>query len=654
MRPIKLNREELSNLDFSKEAEWLETNGLGGWSNSTLSGINTRRFHGVYVRSLAPPLKRYVLVSDLAEELYIGTDKIELNTNEFLDKSIHPKGYLLLDHFEKGYFPKFTYSGKDFELHKSILFIHNSNTLLIKYEVNRLDKKSSLLLRPFLNDRPAEHLTLDYVGIDCKEKANESDLNLFYFSINQKLKITLEGSKYSSSPDWYTDYFFSEEKSRGYDFHEHLYSPGSFIKPIEQGDSFFLVISEGTVSSPQELWNVELLRRKSLMKNTRKSTFWYEPHLRLAADQFIVKRGLNKTILAGYPWFSDWGRDTMIALPGLCLTTRRFDDAKKIILAFLDNVDQGMIPNRFVDGNEEKEYNTIDATLWLFNAIYEYCKSSTDYEILHNGVLEKLYTILKYHIDGTRYSIKVDEEDGLLYGGEEGVQLTWMDAKVGDWVVTPRIGKPVEINALWYNAICVFLEFSTKTKFSGDRSLLLEIKQKIELSFINTYHRNDKKGLYDCVSNGEKDDTIRPNQLIALSLPFSLVNHEIAREVLSVCREHLLIPYGLRSLSPNHDSYVSKYVGSQLDRDSSYHQGTAWSWLIGPYLESVLKFEGESGRQEAIRILESYGDHLKRSGIGMVSEIFDPTEPFTGRGCINQAWGVAELLRVLDLVDKLD
>ncbi len=649
MIPIELNRKELSKLEFVKEAEWLETNGLGGWSSSTVSGINTRRFHGLYVRSLAPPLKRYVLVSDLAEELVVEGEKIELNTNEYLGDNIHPQGYLNLERFEKGYFPKFIYSGKNFELHKSVLFVHDTNTLLIKYEVKRLKNKAEFLLRPFLNDRPAEHLTLDYKGIDVNEEVDKTALNLHYFNVDEKLRLNLDKGEFTSNPDWYNDFFFSEEDYRGYDSHEHLYSPGHFNKAIKEGDSFFFTLSEGKVKSPKKLWDAEISRREKLTESTEKSPFWYESHLRLAADQFVVQRGKQKTILAGYPWFSDWGRDTMIALPGLCLTTGNYTDAKKIILAFAENIDEGMIPNRFVEGDEEKEYNTIDATLWFFNAIYEYCKVSGDYDILKNNLIDKLYSILNYHINGTRYCIKADQEDGLLYGGEKGVQLTWMDAKVGDWVVTPRIGKPVEINALWYNALCVFLKLSTKIKSKLDVSSFKELKSKIGSNFIETYHRKDGKGLYDNVSAEGKDDSIRPNQLIALSLPFTLVNNKIAKEVLAVCREELLTPYGMRSLSPSHDDYIPKYFGGQLERDGAYHQGTAWGWLIGPYLESVLKYEGVKGVKEVKKLLASYGDHLEKSGIGMASEVFDPTNPFTGRGCINQAWSVSELVRILDL-----
>ena len=652
MIPIELNKKELSKLEIAKEAEWLETNGLGGWSSSTVSGINTRRFHGLYVRSLAPPLKRYVFVSDLAEELFLDGEKIELNTNEYLGEEVHPKGYLKLERFEKGYFPKFIYSGKGFEIHKSILFIHDTNTLLLKYEVVRLSKKAEFLIRPFLNDRPAEHLTLDYIGIDVNEEAEKSALNLHFFNVDEKLRLDLKKSSYTSNPDWYNNFHFSEEKFRGYDYHEHLYSPGHFTKSIKEGDSFFLSLSEKRVSTPQKLWDAEILRREKLIEDTEGSSFAYESQLRLAADQFVVQRGKQKTILAGYPWFSDWGRDTMIALPGLCLTTGNYEDAKKIILAFADNIDQGMIPNRFVEGDEEKEYNTIDATLWFFNAIYQYCETSGDIKILKEGLLDKLYSILNYHINGTRYSIKVDQEDGLLHGGEEGVQLTWMDAKVGDWVVTPRIGKPVEINALWYNALCSFIELSDKVKSKLDLTLIKEIKEKIEAHFIKAYHREDGKGLYDNISKEGKDDSIRPNQLMALSLPFSLVNKKIAKEVLSICREDLLTPYGMRSLSPNHKDYVAKYFGSQLDRDGSYHQGTAWSWLIGPYLEAMLKFEGKKGQREVKDFLNSYDTHLSTAGIGMVSEIFDPTSPYTGRGCINQAWGVSELVRVLNLTDE--
>jgi predicted glycogen debranching enzyme len=366
--------------------------------------------------------------------------------------------------------------------------------------------------------------------------------------------------------------------------------------------------------------------------------------LALAADQFIVKRGDLKTIIAGYHWFSDWGRDTMISIPGLCLATGRLEDAKNILLAFSKSVSEGMLPNRFPDYGESPEYNTIDATLWFFHAIFKYYQYSKDL-VLIETLWPVLKEIIEWHDKGTRYGIHVDSTDGLLSGGQDGVQLTWMDAKVGDWVVTPRKGKPVEINALWYNALAI-MDFFARTSGRNEEAAAFKGRAEKVLKSFNALFWNEDAGcLFDCLEGDFRDASIRPNQIYALALPFPLVSKTRGASILKVIKNNLFTTRGLRSLDPQHASYCPVYGGDPWHRDGAYHQGTVWSFLLGPYVDALIFVQGEKGKAEAREVLQESFNHLNEAGVGTVSEIFDAAPPHTPRGCMAQAWGVAEILR---------
>ena len=366
----------------------------------------------------------------------------------------------------------------------------------------------------------------------------------------------------------------------------------------------------------------------------------------MAADQFIVKRGDLNTIIAGYHWFADWGRDTMIALPGLCLTVGRVKEAKQILKQFAESVSEGMLPNRFPDYGEAPEYNTIDATLWFFHAIHEYYKSTEDKTFL-KSIFSVLQEIIAWHYKGTRYNIKVDPDDELLGGGSEGVQLTWMDAKVGNWVVTPRRGKPVEINALWYNALCCMEVFAETLGQSEEAAQYKTKAARVLKSFNEKFWNEKQKCLYDYIDGNIKNEDLRPNQIYALSLSFPLLSGDRAKKVLQTITDNLLTSRGLRSLAGFHKEYRPAYGGDIWMRDGCYHQGTVWSFLLGPYVDALFYVKGEKGRAEALRLVKRFFDHLDEAGVGTVSEIFDADPPHTPRGCIAQAWGVGEVLRVI-------
>ncbi|HSY61467.1 MAG TPA: amylo-alpha-1,6-glucosidase, partial [Cytophaga sp.] len=380
-----------------------------------------------------------------------------------------------------------------------------------------------------------------------------------------------------------------------------------------------------------------------------KSTNSTIQQLTLSANQFIVQRSESlKTVIAGYHWFTDWGRDTMIALPGLCLTTGKFDDARRILKAFAESVQNGMIPNRFKDGDEAPEYNNVDGTLWYFVAVYRYLQTTQDRNFVLNEILPVLKDIIDHHFKGTLYNIKVDE-DGLLYAGEVGQQLTWMDAKVGDWVVTPRMGKPVEIQALWYNSLKIFAHLLDLNYQSNDATAMEEAAQKVKGTFVTRFWNQDGNYLYDLIDeNNHPDNSIRPNQLFAISLPFQLLEGEKAQAVFNCVEEHLYTPVGLRSLSPHDQNYYGIYQGDWRRRDASYHQGTVWSWLLGPYVDVMIRVSGDHAHRLSQNVISNFAYHLEESCIGSVSEIFDGDAPHHPRGCVAQAWGVAEVLRVIE------
>jgi predicted glycogen debranching enzyme len=415
---------------------------------------------------------------------------------------------------------------------------------------------------------------------------------------------------------------------------------------LNPGDLVGVIISSQRPQNrdPVELLQHEKQRRQSLLATVKLKDDLMQS-LVLAADQFVVQRGdAFKTIIAGYHWFTDWGRDTMIALTGITLVTGRFEDARQILAAFADHTSQGMLPNRFADSGDVAEYNTVDATLWFFIAVHNYFKYSGDSRFVEQRLLPVLREIIEWHERGTRFNIHMDA-DGLLYAGEPGVQLTWMDAKIGDWVVTPRTGKTVEINALWYNAHRIMAEFYHRFSRSEEAEPFYQRAENIRSRFSELFWCDAGGYLYDVVDGEKRDSAVRPNQIFALSLPFALLNGERARKLLQKITDELFTPYGLRSLSAQDAAYRPRYIGNAFERDSAYHQGTVWGWLLGPYITALVRVEGDAGRTRAVNLLKEIENHLADAGIGTISEIFDAEAPHMPRGCIAQAWSVAEILR---------
>jgi predicted glycogen debranching enzyme len=653
MIALQFDTEANVNSDKRLQLEWLDTNGIGGWSSSTISGCNTRRYHGLLVAATNPPTERHVMLSKLDETFVTQDRRVEMGTNNYGNVT-HPNGWKHIRSFSRVLYPQFIYAAEEIELRKSVVMLHGHNTVLIKYEVLKVPALFTLELTPFVAARGYHELNKAFSTTFDTTWQNEV-LRVRPENQLPALSIVVDHAEFVSQPDWYYNFHYSVEQERGLDYTEDLFTPGKILRTCREGDIFYACITTepDIIRNCAERFDQEVERRKQLVGiESNPAT----RQLLLSADQFIVKRSSGPaetesegaTIIAGYHWFTDWGRDTMIALPGLCLTTQRFNDARKILLAFSQAVNLGMLPNRFQDNGGLPEYNNVDGTLQYFIAIHEYLLATNDTKFVLGSLLPVLKEIIEWHFKGTRYNIHVDE-DGLLYAGEKGYQLTWMDARIGDWVVTPRAGKPVEIQALWYNALKIFaalLELNGETDFSRE---ITERAEQLKKSFDEKFWFNEGEYLFDLIDeNGSADKSIRPNQLFAISLPHALIDGEKAKKVFEAVDRHLYTPRGLRSLSPADEKYIGSYGGDPWHRDSSYHQGTVWSWLIGPFIDALYKcHESSAANSKANEVIQALLEHLFEAGLGTVSEIFDGNAPHKPNGCIAQAWSVGELLRVI-------
>lgn len=639
----------LSDFKEATQFEWLETNGLGGWAGSSITGTNTRRYHGLLVAAIVPPAERMLLVSKLDETIVVGDQRYELGTNQYPGDTIHPKGYQYLENFTRDLFPQWDYDAGGVRIKKTIAMIHGENTTIIRYEVVKSELAFTLELLPLIAARGYHSLSRQ--GPQLHWDVNFEN-EIFHNQPDGKadLFISIPGSSYQHNPSWYNNFQYSIEQYRGLDYSEDLFNHGLFAVSLREGDSLEIIISTENPKGrdAQKLLAGEKLRRQALISGQPDDEMFKQ--LVLAADQFIVKRDADlKTIIAGYHWFTDWGRDTMISLPGLCLSTGRFEDAKKIISAFARSVSEGMLPNRFRDNGELPEYNNADGTLWYFIAVYKYLEASGDKQFVLTEILPVLSEIIEWHLKGTRYNIKA-EEDGLLYSGEAGQQLTWMDARIGTWVVTPRMGKPVEIQALWYNALRIIAELLKMKKGKKEAEIMENRALKVKKSFEQKFWFGNGGYLYDNIDEkGHAVTELRPNQLFAISLPFPLIQGAKAKSLLKIIEEKLYTPAGLRSLAADDDHYIRQYGGDQWHRDSSYHQGTVWSWLLGAYIDGLVSINAPKSKIK--KVISAFRYHLNEGCLGSVSEIFDAETPHHPRGCVAQAWGVAEVLRVIKQYD---
>jgi predicted glycogen debranching enzyme len=644
---IQFGNEICRDLSLASSREWLETNGIGGFASSTITGLNTRRYHGLLTAATKPPVGRLALLSKLEETIVIDGRAFELSTNKY-PGTIHPQGFRYLKNFRLDPFPIFTYEVEGIEIEKTIFMVHGENTTVIQYDFRFPLSNCQLEIRPLIAFRDYHHLGHERDSLNREVRNEENAVVIEPYCNMPVLYLAHEGGAIEKADYWYKNFELDIERERGFDYTEDLFNPFALKFELDQRNRINVIASleKRDANSADELREAEIKRRRAVVEASKLDDEFLES-LALAADQFIVARGDEKTVIAGYHWFSDWGRDTMIALPGLTLTTKRYEIAKSILLEFSKHISEGMLPNRFPDAGETPEYNTVDATLWYFEAIRSLLVHTSDYDFVRENLYEALADIIAWHVRGTRYRIKRDD-DGLLHAGEPGVQLTWMDAKIGDWVVTPRQGKAVEIQALWHNALSVMKDLAKEFKDETREKEYATRAAQTKESFNRLFWNEELQCLYDVIDGDNFDNAIRPNQIFAASLYHSMLTREKAKSVVEVVQRELLTPLGLRSLSPNDPQYRPRYEGDPLSRDGAYHQGTVWGWLIGPFITAYMKTHGEErdAREQARGWLANFKNHLSEAGgLGQVSEIFDGDPPHTPRGCIAQAWSVAELLR---------
>lgn len=629
------------------DLEWIETNGLGGYASSTITGANTRKYHGLLVASLNPPTDRKIIVGKIEERIFTNGTYTDLSVNEYPNNSIHPQGQLYLTDFTRRPVATWQYTNQNWKLQKQLFMVQNSNTTVLTYE-NTGNIPFILELHPLW---------------ECKDyhsnfKASKNEFN--YEKKDQHLKVELydnlnaywdwsEG-EFIEEKSWYKDFQLRKEKFRGENGEEDLYRIGYTKLIMAPGQKIKISFTTDEKMVGKNIDNLELNNKRHLkgIQNKKiKDTFYND--LLVAGDQFLVKRGStkSKSIIAGYHWFTDWGRDTMIAMRGLTIATGNKKASKSLLSTFLKYVDQGMLPNRFPDfTDQEVEYNTIDATLWLFVAMYEYYLKFDDIEFIQKYI-KTLEKIIVKHVNGTRYHIHVTPE-GFLSGGQEGVQLTWMDALVNGHVVTPRRGCPIEINALWYNALCIYETFANVLKIKVKREATIT-KRKFLTNF-RKYFINAEGYLNDVVdlTNGI-DSSFRSNQIYVVSLPFSLLTQKEEKKLVKMVKDKLLTPYGLRTLDQNNKDYKGSYGGDQLQRDLAYHQGTVWTFILMDYFEAYLKTQKytNGAKKKVLNTLKPLQEHFyHRDGLHTISEIFDGDHPLEGRGCIHQAWSVAAIIKL--------
>jgi predicted glycogen debranching enzyme len=645
---------------YPDDGEWLEADGLGGFASGTVSGVRTRRYHALLLAATTPPTGRVCLVNGFDAEVTTGARAEALSTQRYAPDVIHPDGVRRIVDFTPEPWPHWTFRLDDGTvIEHEIVARHGAPVVLVAWRLVARGKGAdarpvacgpvTLRVRPFLSGRDYHALHHENPSCDFRVAVAGERVRWQPYGGIPAVVATSNG-RYAHAPDWYRRFLYTEEQARGLDAVEDLAAPGTFDFDLAREEAVILFAVEGA-EAPADVGRHAVPRACELRAIERRRRAAFATRAERAADAYVVARGDGrKTIVAGYPWFTDWGRDTFIAMRGLCLATGRLDDARAILLAWGDAVSDGMVPNRFPDHGDVPEYNAVDAALWYVIAADEYVQARARAgELVPDDEQFRLRAaidaILTGYAAGTRYAIRCDGVDGLLAAGEPGVQLTWMDAKVGDWVVTPRIGKPVEVQALWLNALHVGSRFSERWRDLGVRG---------QASFRERFWHEAAGGLYDVVDcdhrAGAVDAAFRPNQIFAVGgLPLMLLEGERARRLVETVAARLWTPVGLRSLAPGEPGYAGRYAGGVRERDGAYHQGTVWPWLLGAFVEAWVRVRGatpEAKRTARERFLVPLWRHLDDAGLGHVAEIADGDAPHTPRGCPFQAWSVGEALRL--------
>jgi predicted glycogen debranching enzyme len=668
--------------------EWLLTNERGGYSSSTIVGCNTREYHGLLIGSLNPPANRIMALAKCLEMVifkektrpFPGSGASEnvsprkvynLSTFEFNDK-IAPEGFNFLKQVRRDTGLHFDYELDKLQLTKSVYLLRDTDTVVLVYDFTGVRKPGEFVLRPFIGLRDFHTLQRSDAPL-CSRWLGHSLLIRHDVPGSCELFLNCPSMNFEKDKQWWFNFVYRNEKQRGQNFTEDLWTPGFFKCQLDAGEPTKIVFwanlsPPGAGCNPEQLIKADIDEiRKDLRKHQSVVTVAAKNGddkfrtLCLAADQFITKRQTNggpkhahrTTVIAGFPWFADWGRDTFIALPGLLLSTRRFDEAKSVLTTFAQAVDEGMIPNRFDDHTGTAYFNSVDASLWFINAAFQYLNATGDSETFMQELLPTIRWIIDSYHNGTRFGICANA-DGLITAGSDETQLTWMDAKCDGAAITARCGKAIEVNALWYNALCLCAQFYAGRDVENAKHYK-SMAEKVKASFHKLFWNETAGYLNDCIlPDGTVDSSLRPNQIFAVSLGFSPLSPREQSSVVDVVQKNLLTPFGLRTLNVQDDRYKGTYAGPQLQRDEAYHQGTVWPYLIGPFIESFLKVNDYSrkSKKTAAEFIQPLLQHLtEHACIGSISEIFDGDAPHNPRGCIAQAWSVAELIRAYRLIN---
>jgi predicted glycogen debranching enzyme len=657
--------------DFNKaiRMEWLVTNGLGGYASSTVLGINTRKYHGLLIAAFNPPIDRRVLLTKLDEEVEIGSKSYSIGSNEF-EHGIQPKGYQFLSGFSLDPLPTYKYAIENVQLQKTIFMPQGTNATIVSYDIfNPHDDKVSIRVFPLVNSRHFHFLTdKSKLSWNFIQEPFEQGVIIHPSVPLSNLIISSDSGQYfAGKGEWIRRIHFCVDSSRRESCHDDGFKPGWFeftAAPEERTKFHVTAVAAKTDDEVKSTYSSlfkdinalrlnELKHREGLIAKFRNqcsditSENWLK-WLVLATDSFVVNRKSTntKSVIAGYPWFEDWGRDSLISLPGLTLITGRFEDAKQILLTFKHYCQEGVIPNRFPDQAEgSPDYNTVDATLWYFNAVLQYLKYTGDQDFVHEELWSLLRSIVEHHRQGTLNRIRLDE-DGLI---EHGPQLTWMDAMINNEFVTPRDGKAVEIQALWYNALKTMELLAThfhEKKEAEEYSLLAERARK---SFVEKFWNPRMGCLFDVIGGKQKDASVRPNQVIAVGLDFLILDKTMSEKIIETVWKSLFAAYGLKTLAQDDPRYVGKYLGDWNQRNKAYHNGTAWAWLLGPFTTAFLKLKNHEEHWRSFAfdtfLRPLFEKETFQAGLGTISEIFDGDSPHTSRGAVAQAWSVAEPLR---------
>lgn len=619
----EFSEQQCQNLEFSTRREWLLTNGLGGFAMGSISGINTRRYHGHLVAAIGSSSDRIVLLASVDAFMQGEEQQIGISSNQY-PGAVYPEGHYFLRKVTVGDdFVRWLYRSGALQIEKSLQVLPGKNAAVITY-TNKGETQLLLTLRPLISDKPYHDNFSMHEGYP-EQMAFPKDETVI---TDQGVSLVLAHPKAQRMPvqGWYYRFEHAREVERGLEPRDDLFCPCELKYELLPGEKALLIAStqKGMKADAEE---------PTCTKDRKLSN-----QLRAAARHFVVKSGDRPTIIAGYPWFTDWGRDTMIALPGICLHTDHPQEARAIIDGFASQMHQGLIPNRFVEGGEQPQYNTVDGTLWFVNAIYKTLDAEWDQKFAER-CLAALKEVYSWHTKGTLYGIKVDPSDGLLTQGEPGLQLTWMDAKVGDWVITPRHGKPVEISGLWINAMRIG-EWLAR-KLGADPKQFKDSADLAEANFDRKFW-HEVRGHY--LDTADPDDaSLRPNQVISMSLPFPSATGDHAKRAFDMISKELLTPVGLRTLGPSEPGYKGRYTGPMPELDAAYHQGTVWPWLLGPYCSAWARLGGSAMDIKAL--LKNAKEMMAEYGIGGVAEVYDGDEPHNPNGCPWQAWSVAEMLR---------